>query len=125
MKKLFFTLIVLITLLTGCSNESLEDLALQSEFSMSFDTLNLESGFANFTVNGLPNEEEFNQIPTVINDSLTALEVEEKLTVNVYSNMQSKEEDPYYGVATFSNGELDSAELSNISMEQYLNQSAE
>ncbi len=121
MNKLYILVVTFVLILTGCTGVTPEELAMSSQFGVTFDELNKEELTASFTVEGLPNDEEFEQIPTIITDSLTAQELEGVYTVEVYSSIQEVEDAPYFGTLSYTDGELDNANLVNITMDEYLN----
>ncbi len=119
MKKLLLLIVLLIPALTGCGNSADETSAMQSEFNVSFNKLNKENKTAKFTVNGFANEEEFNQLETIIIDSMDEQDVTGDYTVKVYSQIQDNEGEPTYGTVHYSNGKLSKNELANITIEEY------
>ncbi len=121
MKKLSVLLIAMAIFLMGCTTPTAEELALSSSFDITFDTLNKEENVAVFTVEGLPNDDEFAQITTVISDSLQAQEITGEYQVDVYSSMQTMDEVPYFGTMSYKDGEIKDNNLANITIEQYLN----
>ncbi len=119
MKKLLLLIVLLIPALTGCGNSADETTAMQSEFNVSFNKLNKENKTAKFTVNGFANEEEFNQLETIIIDSMDEQDVTGDYTVKVYSQIQDNEGEPTYGTVHYNNGKLSKNELANITIEEY------
>ncbi len=122
MKKILIILFSAIFILGGCANKSLEELAITYPFDVTFDKIDEENKTASFTIDGVPNEEEFSQIPTIIIDSMNALELDGEYSINVYSAIQDKEVDPYYGNTKFKDGEL-TGDITNITVEQYIGDS--
>ncbi len=121
MKKIIFLTLTAVFLLTGCTTKtSAEDLALTSEFNVTFDKLDEENQTAQFTVYGLANEEEFAQIETIINDSLSAKEIEDEYEVYVLSSIQEEDEEPMYGSTTYKDGKVDFSKLTNLTIDEYL-----
>ncbi len=122
MKKILILIAILIPVLAGCSNTTAIEMANQSQFSVTFEKLDNETFIANFVVSGLPNEEEFAQINTIITDSLNAqgLKPEQTYTINVYSDLQSdRSQAPVFGTLSYQGGNLTGA-LTNITDEQYI-----
>ncbi len=120
MKRLLILCIMTLAITTGCSDTTAEDMAMSSDFNVTFDKINLEESTATFTVEGLPNDEEFEQIDTIITDSLNSLEIEGVYTISVYSSTQQEGEEPAFGTTTYEDGETDFESLHNITMEDYL-----
>lgn len=123
MKKLSILLITLIILLCGCSTQTDEQiLANQSKFNIVFDEINHETNTATFTVSGLPNEEEFVQIQSVIVTSMNENNPEKdtKYTVYVYTDLQAKDGNPIYGTLVYQNGKIIQGTLTNMTQEQYI-----
>lgn len=127
MKKILILMAILIPVLAGCSNTTAIEMANQSQFSVTFEKIDNEAFVANFVVSGLPNEEEFAQINTIITDSLNAqgLKPEQAYTVNVYSDLQTdRSQVPVFGTVTYQNGAITGA-LTNITDDQYIDLSTQ
>lgn len=118
MKKLFLMLGLMIVTISGCGNvKSINDIA----FDVEFTQLNKDDDTALFTISGLPNDEEFKQIPQVIVDSLNAqnLKPNEQIRVTIKSvNLNGKELD--FGSCVYQNGELIENNIKNASEDEFL-----
>ncbi len=119
MKNKFLGLsLILFLILASCGtpDNPIEEI----DFDMDFIELNLEEKTARFSVEGYPNETEFEQIANVIVDSLDAENVSDKIDVSVYSDQQVSDSDPFFGTAVYEDGELVENNLDQNSEENYL-----
>ncbi len=120
MRKLLLLALIMLPVLAGCAKQSDEEIAMQSEFNVTFDAIDKEAKTAEFTINGFANEEEFAQVETIITDSMDKQEVKGKYTVSVYSQVQKSEGEPTYGTVTYEDGELSDNNVKNITIEEYI-----
>lgn len=120
MKKVLILIILFIPLLVGCGRQSDEEIAMQSEFNVTFNSIDKEAKTASFTINGLANEEEFAQVNSIITDSMDNQKVEGEYKVSVYSQVQDMKQAPVYGTTVYKSGKLTANEVKNISVEQYV-----
>ncbi len=120
--KIILSLVSIIFLLTACSGiqPSAEQLANEVTFSVTFDELDLKESTASFIVYGIPNDEEFKQIETVIVDSLNEQDINQEINVKVYSSEQEMNVDPIFGEATYNDQQITENNLVNITTENYL-----
>ena len=122
MKKILILIVLLIPTLAGCSNTAAIEMANKSEFDVAFTKLDNEKFEATFDVSGLPNEEEFAQINSIILDSMASIGMNlgQEYKVSVYSNLQKdKTADPIFGTVSNLDGNL-TGELINITTEKYI-----
>lgn len=121
MKKIVLFIVLLMPILAGCANSNDEQEANESRFNVVFNSIDKEEKTAMFTVNGLPNEEEFTQLETIIIDSMDGQKLEStEYTISVYSQIQAQEDDPSFGTAKFKDGEITDNQLVNISEDDYI-----
>ncbi len=120
MKKLLLLVVLMMPILAGCTSESNEKLANESEFSVVFENMDFEHNIANFTVNGYANDEEFDQINSIVVDSLKNQDTIGTVKVNVYADAQADDEDPIYGTANYEKEKLKNNEIKNISVDEYI-----
>lgn len=128
MKKIIILLLSVMLIITGCSSQTDEQIvANQSQFSITFNTIDHEANTASFTVTGLPNEEEFAQIQETIVVSMKANDPEKdtKYTVSVYTDLQKTDTDPVYGTIVYQNGKIVEGALTNLTQEEYITLSEE
>lgn len=118
MKKLSILLMLTCFVLSGCgSAKTVNDYP----FSMTFSQLNLDNSEAKFIVTGLPNEEEWNQIPTVIVDSLKAQNIKANTRINVSVTSESIGGQILdFGKCVYENGAIVENNLANIEKETYM-----
>ncbi len=120
MKKFLILVLVMIPFLSGCTRGSDQKIANESEFSVVFENMDFEHNIATFTINGYANEEEFDQLNSIIIDSLKNQSFTDTVTVNVFAQAQADDEDPIYGSAEFENGKLKNNEIKNITLDEYI-----
>lgn len=121
MKKIVLFIVLLIPILAGCANSTDVQDANESRFNVVFNSIDKEEKTAKFTVNGLPNEEEFAQLETILIDSMDGQKVESnEYTISVYSQIQAQEDEPSFGTAKYKDGKLTDNQLVNISEEDYI-----
>ena len=114
MKKIILCLLILV--LSGCQEAfNINAYAFNVEFSQ----LNKDENTATFLVTGLPNEEEFKQIPEVVLNSLNNQDLKNKITVYVKTIKNLNGEQLDYGTMTYENGKIIQQNLNNLSLEQY------
>ncbi len=121
MKKILIFVLLFIPLLMGCTANSAQKAAVNSDFGMNFQKLDNEKKEASFNINGLANEEEFTQVEKVIIDSMKNEKVAGAYSVKVYASAQEEGEEPIYGTAKYQDGKLTDNKLKNITMDQYIN----
>ncbi len=120
MKKILIFVLLFIPILVGCTANSAQKAAVNSDFGMSFQKLDNEKKEAIFKINGLANEEEFKQVEKVIIDSMKSQKVGGAYTVKVYASAQEEGEDPVYGTIKYQDGKLTDNKLKNITIDQYI-----
>lgn len=119
MKKIFITLILTICVISGCgSSKTVNDYP----FAMTFTELNLDNSEAKFTITGLPNDEEWNQVPKVITDSLNAQKIKKDTSIKVSVTSESVGGQILdFGTCVYQNGKIVDNKLTNVPQETYMN----
>lgn len=122
MKKIILLVLIFIPMISGCVDEQ-ANLANESKFNIEFTEINKDDKKATFTVSGLPNEEEFNQIPSIITDSMKNQEilVEDEYTINVRSKIEENLENNAFGSLKYKDGVISENQLKNLDTESYIN----
>lgn len=116
MKKIILCLLILT--LSGCQ----EAFNVNSyAFNVEFSQLNKDESTATFLVTGLPNEEEFKQIPEIVLNSLNYQDIKDKITVYIKTIKNQKGEQLDYGTLTYDNGKIIQQDLNNLNEETYKN----
>ncbi len=116
--KLLGLVLILSLVLASCGTPAnpIEEI----DFDMEFIELNKEEKTARFSVEGYPNETEFEQIANVIVDSLNKQSITGKIDVSVYSDQQVSDMEPFFGTAVYEDGELVENNLNQNTEENYL-----
>ena len=79
------------------------------------------AGAAKFTVTGVPTTPQFEQIKTVVKDSMDALKLGAKnYLVGIYSNLQNVSSTPVFGYLEYENGAIKNDKTENITRDEYL-----
>lgn len=114
--NLIVFIFIIITTLSGCTNTNSE-----IDFDVTFKELNQEKHTATFVVTSYPNEDEFNQINSVIIDSMNEQKLTDEYTVYVYSDNEKIDNDPFFGTVKYKNNKLENNKLTLPSKEEYQN----
>lgn len=119
MKKLLVMMVLLVGLVSGCGKTTtVNDIS----FNMQFNQLNIDNSTATFTVSGLPNNDEFNQIPEVIVNSLKTQKIKPNTKITV--TLQSPElngKTLSFGTCVYENGQIIDNQIKNVTEEEYNN----
>ncbi|MFV0288785.1 MAG: hypothetical protein ACK5HR_04965 [Mycoplasmatales bacterium] len=114
--KIFSSLLIILFVLTGCTTTNPIE---ENQFKIEFSEMNFKENTADFIISGYPNEDEQKQVIEVINDSLKEQQVTQETTINLYSDLQNKEQAPFYGTIKYKNQEVD-GNMEMPSEEDYL-----
>ena len=114
MKKTLSIIMLIALVVSGCGTTAVNG----EDFNVEFKVMNKDEKTAQFIIIGLPNQEEFNQIPEIIKNSLSSQELTDEIFVTISSDEKNGKV-LEYGTMIFYNGNIISNNLFNQTEEAY------